>query len=240
MTDIIPFTDSAARALTNLQFAQEAHGIPRMYMTGVAKGDFVDQQGNPIPKFEAYFNAIHTLTKENAKIGQLDAADLSNFETAVNLYGKQAAVAAGFPARYFGLHTTNPPAEGAIRADESQLIESVERQNSSVGTTLGWAAALAYRFRTGEWVMGNRIRVDWFDPGTPTIAQREDALSKRRAAGVLSREGYWDELGWSEARKAKERAYLAAEADEAAASDPALIAARTLSVGTTNAAAGGQ
>jgi hypothetical protein len=29
---------------------------------------------------------------------------------------------------------------------------------------------------------------------------------------VLSREGYWDELGWSEARKAKERAYFDAEA----------------------------
>ena len=58
---------------------------------------------------------------------------------------------------------------------------------------------------------GNRVRVDWFDPATPTVSQREDALAKRRAAGVLSREGYWDELGWSEARKAKERAYFQAE-----------------------------
>jgi hypothetical protein len=52
--------DSAARSLTNLQFAQEAHGIPRMYMTGVAKGDFIDADGKPIPQFEAYFDAIHT------------------------------------------------------------------------------------------------------------------------------------------------------------------------------------
>ena len=59
---------------------------------------------------------------------------------------------------------------------------------------------------------GNRVRVDWFDPATPTVSQREDALAKRRAAGVLSREGYWDELGWTEARKAKERQYLEAEA----------------------------
>lgn len=212
MSDIIPLTDGCARALTNLQFAQEAHGIPRMWMTGVAKGDFIDASGNPIPQWEAYYNAIHTLTNKDASIGQLTQADLKNFETAITLYGKQAATVAGFPARYFGLHTTNPPAEGAIRADESQLIEGVERDNASVGTTLGWAAALMRRFATGEWVAGNRIHVDWFDPATPTVAQLEDALSKRKAAGVLSREGYWDELGWSEARKAKERAYFAAEA----------------------------
>jgi hypothetical protein len=37
---------------------------------------------------------------------------------------------------------------------------------------------------------------------------------------VLSREGYWDELGWSEARKAKERAYFEAEALDPVTRDP--------------------
>jgi len=211
MTDLIGLVDSAARSLTNLQFAQEAHGIPRMWMTGVAKGDFIDSSGNPIPQFEAYFDAIHMLTSKDAKIGQLDAADLKNFETSLDIYGRQAAIVTGFPARYFGLTSSNPPTEGAIRADEATLIRSTEAQNEEVGTTIGWAGALALRFATGDWVTGNKVRVDWFDPATPTVSQREDALAKRRAAGVLSREGYWDELGWSEARKAKERAYFEAE-----------------------------
>lgn len=214
MTDIIPLTDSAARTMTNLQFAVEAHGVPRIWMTGVAKGDFVGKDGKPLPKWEAYYNAIHTLTDDKAKIGQLSAADLKNFDTAMRLYGTQASTVSGFPARYFGIHTTNPPAEGAIRADEAQLVEHVESDNVEVGMTLGWFGALLLRFATGEWVEGNRVSTDWFDPATPTIAQREDALSKRRAAGVLSREGYWDELGWSEARKAKERAYFEAEATD--------------------------
>lgn len=224
LTDIIPFTDAAARTFTNLQFVIEAHGSPRKYMTGVQQGDFIDSEGKPLSQWEAYFDAIHMLTNPNAKVGQLDAADVQNFETAVTMYGKQASIQTGFPARYFGVQTTNPPAEGAMHADESQLNQSVEAQNIEVGTTLGWVGALALRFATGEWVQGNRVRVDWFDPATPTISQREDALAKRRAAGVLSREGYWDELGWSEARKAKERAYFAAEALEV---DP--IATRLLS-----------
>lgn len=211
LTDIIPWADAAARTFTNLQFVIEAHGSPRKYMTGVEQKDFVDSEGKPLPQWEAYFDAIHMLTNPNAKIGQLPAADVANFEAAVNLYGKQAAIQTGFPARYFGVHTTNPPAEGAMHADESQMVTRIESENVEVGTTLGWIGALALRFATGEWVEGNRVRVDWFDPATPTVSQREDALAKRRAAGVLSREGYWDELGWSEARKAKERAYFAAE-----------------------------
>lgn len=219
MSDIIPLVDSAARSLTNLQFAQEAHGVPRMFMTGVSKGDFTDAEGKPIPMFEAYFDAIHMLTKADAKVGQLTAADLKNFETALTIYGKQAATVSGFPARYFGLLTSNPPAEGAIRADESTLTRSVEAQNEQVGMTLGWVGALAMRFATGDAVKGNRVRVDWFDPATPTVAQRADAISKLASGErpLLSREGAWDELGWSEARKAKERQYF--EAEEA---DPTL------------------
>jgi hypothetical protein len=212
LTDIIPITDACARSLTDMQFAQASHGAPRMFMTGVAMGDFTDAAGEPIPKIEAYFNAVTTVTDPQAKVGQLEAADLKNFETAVNLYGRQASTLTGMPARYFGQQTSNPPTEGSIRADENQLVESVERQNTAVGTTLGWASALSHRFATGEWVQGNRIRVDWHDPATPTVAQRTDALVKMRQVNALSREGMWDELGWSEARKAKERAYFDAEA----------------------------
>lgn len=208
LVDIIGLTDSVARSLTNLQFAQEAHGVPRKYMTGVAQGDFIDADGNPIPQFEAYFDAIHMITNPQGKVGQLDAADLKNFETAMNIYGRQAAVSYGFPARYFGITTSNPPAEGAIRADENDLVNYVGDKNDAEGMVLGWAGALAYRFATGREIEGNRVRVDYFDPGTPTFAQRADALTKMRAVGGISREGMWDELGWSEARKAKERQYL--------------------------------
>jgi hypothetical protein len=211
MTDVIPLVDSAARSLTNLQFAQEAHGIPRMWMAGVKKEDMLGEDGLPVPQFEAYFDAIHTITDAAGKVGQLTAADLKNFETSLNIYGAQASVATGFPLRKFGISAVNPPTEGSIRAEETDLVRSVESQNEEVGMTLGWVGALMLRFATGNEVVGNRVRVDWFDPSTPTVSQREDALAKRRAAGVLSREGYWDELGWSEARKAKERAYFTAE-----------------------------
>lgn len=229
LSDIIPLTDSAARTLTNLQFAIEAHGVPPRFMIGVEQKDFIDDQGNPIPQWEAYFDAWHMISNPNGKIGQLSAADISNFKEALNLYGQQAATVTGFPGRYFGQFTSNPPAEGAIRADEAQLVESVEGQNEEVGMTLGWVGALAMRFATGKELDGNRVRVDWFDPATPTYSQRADAIAKMMAGTnpVLSREGAWDELGWSEARKAKERARFEVQSrvDPTALLDPVTLAA---------------
>lgn len=234
LTDIIGLTDSVARSLTNLQFGQEAHGIPGIWATGVTQGDFVDADGNPLSQFEAYYDVIKMLSSKDAKWGQFTPADLKNFETALNIYGKQAAVSYGFPARYFGISTSNPPAEGAIRADENDLVNYVEDKNEAEGMELGWMGALAYRFSTGRWVDGNRVRADYFDPGTPTFAQRADALTKMRAVDGISREGMWDELGWSEARKTKERQYLAEEA-AAMRTDPTLD---RIAEGLLNAGAG--
>lgn len=219
MADIIPLVDSAVRSLTNMQFAQEAHGIPRMIGTGIAKGDFTDSQGNLIPKWEAYFNAVHLLSSKDAKISQLTAADLKNFETALSMYRHEAIIATKMPARTFAITTTNPASEGALRAEESEFVRRVEASNEQVGMTLGWAAALAHRFATGDWVTGNRIRVDWHNPSTPTIAQRMDATVKAYQSGILSRKGAWKELGWSDARIEQELEFFTEEAN-----DPTLAA----------------
>ena len=228
LTDIIPLVDAAGRGLTNMQFTQEAHGVPGIWATGATQKDFVDAKGNPIPQFEAYFDAIKILSSEGAKWGQFQAADLKNFETALRVYGQQASVVTGFPARYFGLTTANPPTEGSIRAEEAQLVSAVESDNADLGMVLGWAGALAYQFATDDEVTGNRVKLDWFDPGTPTTAQLMDAVTKAKGSGIFSREGSWDELGWSESRKAREREYFAREAEE----DPELAVARSLANGS--------
>lgn len=215
MADIIPLTDAAARSLTNLQLAQETLAVPQRYALGVSKGDFVDETGNPLPVWEAYYGKLMSSVNPEAKLGQLDAANLKNFHDTVNHYGQLASSVTGFPGKYFGQFTSNPAAEGAIRADESQMVKAIERKNANVGNALGWVFGIAERIRTGSWPDENRIQVEWHDPGTPTFAQKADALQKL-AGGVpiLSREGAWDELGWSDARKDREREYFKQESDD--------------------------
>lgn len=213
MADVMGLTDSVARTLTNLAVAAEVHSVPQKWAAGVAQGDFVDaSSGEPLPVWETYFSAILATQNPDAKFGQFQASDLSNFHGTVDHLMVTAANLLGLPTRYFGQDKVNPAAEGAIRADEARLVKNVERMQMTFGDGWGWVMGLYERFRTGAWLDANRMKVEWHDAGTPTFAQRADAIQKL-AGGVpiLSRQGAWDELGWSDTRKSREIAYFEQE-----------------------------
>lgn len=207
MSDLMPLVDAASRALTNLQVAAETIAIPKRWVVGMSKGDFVGADGKPIPVWESYMGAIWANGNPDAKVGQFEGADLKNFHETVNHYGHLASSVTGLPLRFFGQGSVNPASEGGIAADEVTLIKRVESKGDMFGDSWGWVMGLYERFRTGEWVNGTQIKAEWFSAATPTYAQRADALTKQYAggSGVLSREGVWEEMGWSEARMERER-----------------------------------
>lgn len=213
MLDAIDLTDAAARSLTNLQLAGETHSVPQRYLLGISKGDFVDETGAPLPVWESYFSAIWATANKDARAGQFAASDLRNFHDTVNHYASLVAGLYGLPMRYLGMNTANPPSADGIRADEARLVKRAERKMSAAGDQLGRTMALWLRFKTGEWPdSGDRIKVEWHDAATPTYAAKADAVQKLTGGKpILSREGGWDELGWSDARKQRERNRLAEE-----------------------------
>ena len=216
MTDVLGLTDGIARLITNMQIGAESHSLPDKWAIGVSRGDFVGDDGKPLPTWETYFTAIKATANQNAKFGQFTASSLDNFHASVNNMLAWCASVLGLPTRYAGQQSVNPAAEGAIRADESRLVKNVEGMNANDGDAWAWVMALYERFRTGEWLQSNEVRTLWENPATPTLSERADAMMKLNSQGLISREGVWDELGWDEARKDRERAYLAAEAQDPA------------------------
>ena len=174
----------------------------------------MDRDGNPIPTWETYASVIKATSNTNAKFGQFQASDLKNFHESVRAMLSWCAGTLGLPLRYMGIEAVNPASEGAIVADEARLIKNVELMNAGDGDSWAWVGALYERFRTGAWLPANALRVVWENPATPTRAQIADAAVKLHAEGILSREGVWDEMGWDEARKDRERGYFAAEAED--------------------------
>ena len=213
MADVIPHVQIVGRTLLNMQVAAESIAIPKRWVVGMSKGDFVDANGAPIPVWESYMGAIWANGNKDAKVGQFDGASLDNFHKTIEMEAAAVSSVTGLPLRYLGQNSVNPAAEGAIRADESRLVVNVEDKNASIGDGWAWVQGIAERIRSGAWPAANQIKTEWFDAGTPTFAQKSDALTKLYGggSGVLSREGVWDELGWSEARKDKERAYFESE-----------------------------
>ena len=215
MVDVIGLTDSIARMVTNMQVAGETHAVPVRHVAGLSKGDFVGKNGKPLPIWETYFTAIMATENADARFGQFQASDLKNFYDTVDRMLAWCAGILGLPVRYMGNTTIQPPTEGSVRADEARLVANVERMNRFDGDAWCWVMALYERFRTGEdSLKPNEIRAIWHDPATPTRAQIADEAQKLHSEGILSREGVWDEMGWSEARKDRERAYFEREADD--------------------------
>lgn len=198
MTDIIPIADSASRALTNAQLAQETHAVPQRGVLGATKGDFVDNTGQPLTAWQAYFGSVWAMQNPNAKTFQFDASDMKNFETILNVYARLASGVTSLPPEYFGLNTDNPPSADGQRAGETRLIKNAERKQTSFGN--GWESVqrLVYRFRNGDWSQdARRLETIWRDAGTPTIAQVTDAVVKRYASGLVDWETAQERLGES-------------------------------------------
>ena len=212
MTDVIGLTDGIARLVTNMMVGAESHSLTDKWAVGLRKEDFVDRNGDPIPLWETYASVIKATSNPDAKFGQFQASDMKNFHDSVRAMLSWCAGTLGLPLRYMGIEAVNPASEGAIVADESRLIQNVELMNAGDGDSWAWVGALYERFRTGDWLPANALRVVWENPATPTRAQIADAAVKLYSAGILSREGVWDEMGWDEARKDRERGYIAAEA----------------------------
>lgn len=221
MKDLISITDAACRALTNAQVATEVMATPARWVAGVGREDFVGKDGKPLDTWQAYLGVLKTTVNPDAKFGQFDAAQLSNFDTIIMLYAHLASAVTGIPGRFFGLNTANPPSAEGIRADESRLVRNSERKHRGFGGTWEWAGRFVSRFMDGVWDPElARLETLWRDPATPTRAQQADAVVKLVQAGILPREAAWEDMGYSATRRKRLAEQFAEQ--ETPAADPTL------------------
>lgn len=213
LTDLKPLVDMAGRVMLQLQLAMEMSATPRKVALGVTYKDFVDANGNQITDpWETYLGAVWAISSKDAKVEQLAGAQLAGFHETIKMLAEQASTVTGLPVRMMGQNTNNPAAEGAIRADESRLVKQVERLNSVAGAGWAWALGIAERIRTRSWEADGKISVQWQNPGTPTEAQRADALQKSTGGRpFLSVRGAMNEMGWTQSRIDREMQWIEEE-----------------------------
>jgi hypothetical protein len=199
MLRLIHLTDAAARALTNAQVATEVMALPQRYAAGLKPEDFKDPQtGAPLTTWEAYFGAVWTSQNQDVKFGQFQAADLSNFTKIVSHYAQMASGVTGLPMRYFGQLSDNPPSADGIRADESRLVKTAEKDNEAEAEALEDVMSIAMRIRTSDWDDSLRgMETIHRNPATPTQAQAADATVKLYAGGIISRRQARRDMGYT-------------------------------------------
>ena len=211
IADVIELTDACARDLTNAQLAQETHAVPQRGILGATKGDFVDEDGKKLTTWEAYFGRIWALKNKDAKTFEFSSSSMENFERMVELYARLVSGVTGLPPNYFGLAADDAASADAIRSREAKLVKSIERDQRTLGVQAVETMRLV-ALMEGDAARAERLNdaeALWHDPGTPTVAQRADAVTKLYATAdpngrpLMPRVMAWEELGWGPAKIAR-------------------------------------
>ena len=138
----------------------------------------------------------------------------------MNLYARLSSGVTGLPPNYFGLAADDAASADAIRSREAKLVKSIERDQRTLGRQVVPTCRLVAGLLRGEKAMSAFDDADalWYDAGTPTVAQRADAVTKLFATAdptgrpLMPREMAWEELGWGPEKIARAKKLL--ESDE--------------------------
>lgn len=219
LADVIPLSDAACKAGTDMMVSEEFHAMPRRYALGFDEDDFQDEEGNPLTTWEAVAGRIWRTAKspkdDGVQVGQFKEADLKNFHETLNQLARLVASISGLPPHFLGFTSENPASADAIRSSEARLVKRAERKQRGFGGSWERVARLVNRFQTGDWdPKYQRLEMLWRDASTPTIAQKADAVVKLHADGILPTEAAWEDLGYSATRRARLKEMLDAERND--------------------------
>lgn len=219
LTDIAPLQDALNKLLSDMLVGSEYYARPRRYATGVELDeDMEDEDGNEV---HPYPEDQRMLISEaaDAKFGQLPAADLNSYETAIKVVLQQIQAVSSLPGHYVGALDSQPPSADGLRAAEASLTARVEQRQHTFGKAWEQVAALMHAIRTGTDPAAVEVSIKWADPATRSTAQEADAVTKLYAAGLLPVSVALEKLGYSAEDVARIRAARRAEALDNAGTD---------------------
>ena len=203
--DLRPLVDSLNKLLTDMLVTSEFVGRPRRWATGIEleERDVLDDNGNPTGETEAV-NPIpegdRAMISENdsAKFGQLEAANLDGYQSAVDVLLGQVMAVSALPAHYVGQLSDTPASADALRAAEASLTARAEARQASFGRSWEDTARLMVAVRDGVDPLNVDVRVQWADAATRSVAQEADAVTKLYATGLLPVSYALKRLGYSD------------------------------------------
>lgn len=209
LADLIPLQDSLNKLLADLMVGSEYYARPRRWATGVELEE--DEEGNPVNPFPEGHRMM-IAEEPDAKFGQLPAADLASYDSAIKVIVEQIEAVSGLPAHYVGITSAQPPSADGLRAAEASLTARAEQRQQTFGRAWEQVARLVHAVRTGTDPEAVDVRVQWADPGTRSMAQEADAVVKLFQSGLLPASYALARLGYTDDEVTAIRAARRAEA----------------------------
>lgn len=181
---LYPIQDRIIRTNFDRLMAQSFASFPRAWVTGIdVPRD--PKTGQPREPFDAAVDRLWTIENENARVGQLDAAELNGYLDANTADVQAMATQSRTPPHYLIAGMGQFPSGESVRATEYGLTRKVEARQQSYGDT--WSDVLRL---TGKAAGNNRLANDqglnvvWSDVEARSEGEVVDALIKMGTLGV--------------------------------------------------------
>lgn len=229
LRDIVPIQDALNKSVMDMLIAMEFASFKQRYVIGMETP--VDEEtGQPDQAFAKNYGVDRLLAipEIEAKVGQFDATDLSQFLKVQEKFWASVARVSGTPLHYFYIVTGDFPSGEAMKAAEARFVKKISDQQVAKGSI--WEQVLLFAMRIEETIPDDlEMDIMWKDPAPRTESELADTAVKKKAVGVsrsqiLKEFGYTDEeiermLEESDAQ-AKAQSDLMAEQKLAGSADP--------------------
>lgn len=214
--DLGHLVDALSKVLIDMLVTSEDVARPRRWATGVTlqgksdfqtewtadnddgtPGDYVsfeDDTDEAVSPFDER-NRMWTAESEAAKFGQLDGANLNGYRTAVDLLVMQIMAVSDLPAHMVGITTANPGSADGIRASEAGLTARAESKTYIVAKAIETIVSIMLAMDTGRLPNDFHPAAHFANPGTRSIAQEADAITKLHALGIVTTEEAREMMG---------------------------------------------
>ena len=218
--DLAPLVDALNKIMVDMLTASESVARPKRYATGVeleergTEWSADDDEGfnadepivDPVElevdegaeSVKAPFkdsDDMWVAEQPEAKFGQLAGADLTGYQTAVDLIIQQIMAVTALPAHMVGITTANPSTAEALRASEVALSDKAASRVRVINRPVEWAIRLLVAVELGVDPGEITVELGWADTATRSHAQDADAAAKLTGANIVNTDEARDMLG---------------------------------------------
>jgi hypothetical protein len=170
-----PVVDAANQVATNMLAAVEHHAVPRKWILGASKENFLDKDGNALPAWKIATGAVWVnpfdpkQPEAKPEIGQFAASDLRHFHETISLLGRIGSGLCDMPPNEFGFGVAdNPASADGINAAKESFTRRVETVLTARGSAYEKVMRLAAAVEDNDPKKMVHLETVWRDPGTPT------------------------------------------------------------------------
>jgi hypothetical protein len=193
MADIISTVDQINKLLSDMMVASEVAAFKQRWATGLEVPE--DEDGNPIQPFKAAVDRLWITDAPDAKFGEFQATDLSNYTQAIEQRIQSLAARTRTPPHYLLGQITNVSGD-ALKAAEAGLASKTNGKKVSYGEGLEEAMRLAFAWMDDDRATDLSAEVVWAPSEARSEAEYVDSLVKKMAIGV-PKEQLWADAGYS-------------------------------------------